>query len=103
MVTREPSNKGDSMKKLVGVSDVNLGAEIYTGDTKSKLVETSEADFSKCPKCGSSDIEYDVNGIEPEALFVYRVHQCLGCWKKWEERYDLVQVRILGEDDEEKE
>jgi hypothetical protein len=85
------------MKKLVGISDVNLGAEIIRNSKKKKVVEMSEADFDKCPDCGSTNIDYDVNGIEPESIFIYRVHQCLGCWLKWEERYDLVQVRV-GED-----
>lgn len=83
-------------RKLIGISSIDLGVEIYRDGNanRSKVVGPDESDYSYCPKCKSSNIEYDINGIEPESICVYRVHKCLSCNTKWEERYDLVRVTI---------
>ncbi len=82
-------------RPLRGVSDINLGVEIIDGKTlDQKTVTMEDGDFSECPDCGSTDISYDVNGIEPEGTFVYRCHACRKCGTSWDERYDLVQVTI---------
>jgi hypothetical protein len=87
--------KGFFMDKVVGVSSVNLGAEIITDDN-TKVVDVFEANFLSCPVCKSSSVEFDFKDIEPESVFVYRTHRCSECNTKWEERYDLTQVRIGG-------
>jgi hypothetical protein len=84
-----------SKDKLVNINDVNLGVVILEdGESIGKTVPIDEGDFQVCPECGGSDIEYDINGIEPESVFVYRVHECNKCGTKWDERYDLTQVVI---------
>ena len=98
VIRRLSTSKGLAMAKkvLVGVSDVNLGTEIYYDGIveRDSTKEVSEADFNKCPKCGSESINYDAKGIEPESVFVYRTHACNDCDTSWEERYDLVTVTI---------
>lgn len=52
-----------------------------------------EYDNTLCPNCGSDDLIYDVESIEPEAFFVYRIHECKDCGCRNEERYSLERVR----------
>ena len=92
-VIRRLSDGKVYMEKVVGVSSVALGVEIQKGED-TKVVPVDEGDFSECPECGSTDIQYDVKGIEPEAIFVFRVHSCSNCGTTWEERYDLTTVKI---------
>jgi DNA-directed RNA polymerase subunit M/transcription elongation factor TFIIS len=88
---------------MIGVSNENIdiGVEIYNGDlTLDKITTQDKADFSECPSCKSADILYDMNGIEPESIFIYRTHKCNKCGTVWEERYDLSQVRIYKNDED---
>ena len=79
---------------MIGVSKEEIGTEIYEDDEFRELVTACDGDLRECPQCKSTRIDYDSNGIEPESIFVYRVHTCMDCETYWEERYDLVQVRI---------
>jgi formate dehydrogenase maturation protein FdhE len=88
----------DKNGQLVSISDVDLGVEIHEDDEYKDTVGASDADFHECPVCGSDDITY--GDSEEESVFIYRVHRCNKCETTWEERYDLVQVRIeKGETD----
>ena len=84
---------------LVNSDDIDLGTIIIDESigqsilhTQSKLVTPFEADFDKCPRCGSENLFF--GECEPEALFVYRTHNCNDCELSWTERYDLVQVHL---------
>ena len=78
--------------KLTSISDIDLGVEILDNDEYKETVGVCDADFHECPKCGSEDISYGES--EEESVFIYRVHRCNVCDASWEERYDLVKVRI---------
>ena len=79
--------------ELIGISKINLGVEIYKKDDfLSKVAEPSDADFNQCPVCGSKDIAF--GKCEPDSVIIYRVHKCNKCGTSWEERYDLVKVKI---------
>lgn len=78
------------------IDDVNLGVVVIENedrdDETKKTVPVEDADFYRCPVCDSPNITY--GDCEPESLFIYRVHACDECATTWEERYDLVQVKI---------
>jgi Zn-finger nucleic acid-binding protein len=72
----------------------NLGILIIDEvNSKETTVEIAEADFETCPICKGTNISY--GETEPESLFIYRIHTCNNCNTSWEERYDLVKLRII--------
>ena len=84
---------------LVNSDDINLGTILIDESigqsvlhTQSKLVNSFEADFDKCPRCKSKNLFF--GECEPESIGVYRTHTCNDCELSWTERYDLVQVQL---------
>jgi len=78
--------------ELVGIDKINLGCTIITDETDEQLVSSELADYDVCPKCKSNNIDW--GEPDPDGTIIYREHTCLNCETTWEERYDLVQVRI---------
>jgi len=89
-------------KKLISVNsnDITVGVEVeerLNGEVVDFGIKTVlEADFEECPNCGTSDITW--GDPELDGAFIYRVHSCNSCSCSWEERYDLVRVRISKTD-----
>ena len=81
---------------LCGESEINLGVEVYEDEELKEIKNPGDANYSRCPMCESSSIEY--GGEEPEDVVIYRVHRCTNCNTSWEERYDLVKVSITTGD-----
>lgn len=80
-------------KKLTSHDDITLGVMVHkTQDDDGFLVEPDVADFHLCPECESPNITY--GEPEPESFIIYRTHACDECFTTWEERYDMVRVRI---------
>lgn len=77
--------------KLVGIDDINLGV-VVERDNNEEIKVATDADYSRCPVCESACVEY--GGCDTDSVFVYRVHKCTDCGCEWEERYDLVRVKI---------
>ena len=90
-------NEGRKMK-LSSIKDIDLGVAIYNNEKYIETVDVAAADWDNCPKCRSINIEFDAE-TDVDGPFYYRTHRCLECETTWEERYDMVQVKITeGED-----
>ena len=65
-------------------------------DNSNQLLDAGEADWDNCPQCDSENVDY--GECDPDTVFVYRIHTCQDCGTKWEERYDLVKIRIFNDE-----
>ena len=80
-------------QELLSVDDIDLGVIVKkSDDDDGYLVNAGDADYTRCPMCGSPNIAF--GETEPDNIFIYRTHACDECGTTWEERYDLVQIKI---------
>jgi len=93
----EKQCSGITNETLVSSSQINLGVEVVDSDTEIK--NPFNADFDRCPKCESNDIDW--GELDPDNVLIYREHRCNNCGTKWEEKYELTRV-IITEGDVEK-
>ena len=77
---------------MKSILDIDLGVDIYKDNEFQETINCEDADYDRCPMCESYEIEF--GDCDPENVFIYRIHKCKTCNTEWEERYDLVQVRI---------
>lgn len=78
------------------IDSINVQVIIENEIEKSKqILDAYQADWDTCPQCNSDNIEW--GDAEPDGALIYRIHSCEDCGVKWEERYDLVKVRIYEE------
>ncbi len=75
---------------LVSSNQINLGVEVVDSDTEIK--NPFDADFDRCPKCESNNINW--GEPDSEGVLIYRLHQCNNCGTRWEEKYELTRVEI---------
>jgi len=78
------------------IPDNKIVVKLIDKDEKESVLDKDIVTLCQCPKCKSENVLFDMEEISTEGSeFVYRMHYCNNCGVRFEERYDLVQVRIL--------
>ena len=78
--------------ELVSVDEINLGCKIILNEDKEEIKTSNDSNFDCCPKCKSNNVIF--GNPDLAGTIIYREHICNDCETTWEERYDLVKVRI---------
>lgn len=79
-------------KYITGISDINLGVEIYENGIFQETVSSSDGSFILCPVCNSSDIESGrLDGLD---VIIWRTKMCNNCGTTFKERFDICKVSI---------
>jgi hypothetical protein len=79
--------------KLYSIRNVDIGIDIYDNEIYQETINDQDANWDRCPKCESTQIDFD-HDTDIDSYFYYRTHLCLNCHTMWEERYDMVQIKI---------
>lgn len=66
--------------------------------TAGDVIKYVRDDGARCPKCGSSNIEGQ-NGFQIDGGTGFQGIECLSCGLEWEDRYALIGIAGIAEDE----